>query len=131
MRRTLSYGTIMAVNERRSLERMREAYERAIDKGRNLYRAFNTSLWTDCTRSELRECFSLDRRKIKGYLSWNHLKKFIPQADHVAIPSDPQFPPEQNLRKRSAQPGRLARLYLRPPNPLPHHDGMVCYVSAG
>lgn len=55
MRRTLSYGTIMVVNERRSLERLREAYERAIDKGRDLYQAINTSLWTDCTRSELRE----------------------------------------------------------------------------
>ena len=50
----------MALNQAPSPEELREAYERAIDKGRILYQALNTYLWTGSPRSELRECYSFE-----------------------------------------------------------------------
>ena len=50
----------MAVNERPSPERLREVYESAIDKGRNLYQALNTSIWTTCARAEPRNCYEYE-----------------------------------------------------------------------
>ena len=39
--------------------------ESAIDKERDLYQALNTSMWTDCTRAELRECYSLETGQLR------------------------------------------------------------------
>ena len=55
----------MAVSERPSPERLREIYERTIGKCRDLYQSLNTFMWTDCTRSELGACYSLDTSPLR------------------------------------------------------------------
>ena len=65
MRQTLSYTRIMALNQAPSPEQLREAYERAIGKGRILYQALNTYLWTESPRLELRERYSLETGSLR------------------------------------------------------------------
>ena len=49
----------MAVNETPTAERMRAVYEGAVDKGRDLYQALNSFVWTNRTPSELHKAIPL------------------------------------------------------------------------
>ena len=57
----------MATKQRPSSEQLRETYERAIDRGRSLYQALNSSLWKEYPRSELRECYSLEIEPLRRF----------------------------------------------------------------